>query len=137
MNDTTAAAPRRFSLALLGLLACLAAPFGWLATLDVPVLRSTGAVAWLLLALGVALGWIAWRSDRRARVLLLALVSTAFPALFAWGFFVFSALPKAEVARALERAPDFTLPDELGREVNLADELAAGPVLLVFYRGHW
>jgi peroxiredoxin len=34
-------------------------------------------------------------------------------------------------------APDFTLPDQLGREVHLADQLAQGPVVLVFYRGEW
>jgi len=32
-----------------------------------------------------------------------------------------------------DKAPDFTLPDEDGRPVNLGTLLAAGPVLLVFY----
>ena len=34
-------------------------------------------------------------------------------------------------------APDFTLPDALGQPVSLAALLAAGPVVLVFYRGNW
>jgi hypothetical protein len=34
-------------------------------------------------------------------------------------------------------APDFTLPSQDGRAVSLATELARGPVVLVFYRGHW
>jgi hypothetical protein len=34
-----------------------------------------------------------------------------------------------------DQAPDFTLPDHLGRPVRLADLLAAGPVVLSFYRG--
>jgi peroxiredoxin len=34
-------------------------------------------------------------------------------------------------------APDFRLPDQLGHEVRLADRLAAGPVVLAFYRGDW
>ncbi len=36
-----------------------------------------------------------------------------------------------------DRAPDFTLPDALGRPVSLADLLAEGPVVTVFYRGEW
>ena len=36
-----------------------------------------------------------------------------------------------------DRAPDFTLPDQLRREVSLAGELEQGPVVLIFYRGEW
>ena len=36
-----------------------------------------------------------------------------------------------------DRAPDFTLPDPLGRQVSLAGELEQGPVVLIFYRGAW
>ena len=36
-----------------------------------------------------------------------------------------------------DRAPDFTLPDAVGRPVSLADLLAKGPVVAVFYRGEW
>lgn len=36
-----------------------------------------------------------------------------------------------------ERAPDFTLPNQVGKRVRLADRLAAGPVVLSFYRGVW
>ena len=36
-----------------------------------------------------------------------------------------------------EHAPDFTLPDALGRSTTLADALAQGPVVLTFYRGEW
>lgn len=34
-------------------------------------------------------------------------------------------------------APDFALPDQHGAGVRLADRLALGPVVLVFYRGGW
>jgi peroxiredoxin len=37
----------------------------------------------------------------------------------------------------MERATDFELPDHQGRPWRLGDELAEGPVLLVFYRGDW
>jgi peroxiredoxin len=36
-----------------------------------------------------------------------------------------------------DRAPGFSLPDALGRTVSLADLLAEGPVVTVFYRGEW
>lgn len=36
-----------------------------------------------------------------------------------------------------DRAPGFTLPDSTGSQVSLAERLAAGPVVLQFYRGDW
>ena len=37
----------------------------------------------------------------------------------------------------VEKATDFELPDNGGGKWRLADHLARGPVLLVFYRGDW
>lgn len=36
-----------------------------------------------------------------------------------------------------DQAPEFVLPDAEGRPVSLSERLAAGPVVLVFYRGEW
>ena len=36
-----------------------------------------------------------------------------------------------------DKAPDFTLPDQLGEKVVLSEELADGPTVLAFYRGKW
>ena len=36
-----------------------------------------------------------------------------------------------------DTAPDFELPDALGKTVRLADLLADGPVVISFYRGSW
>jgi peroxiredoxin len=36
-----------------------------------------------------------------------------------------------------DTAPDFTLPDALGRPVTLFELLAQGPTVLTFYRGEW
>lgn len=36
-----------------------------------------------------------------------------------------------------EQAPDFTLPNALGKPVSLYGQLAKGPVVLTFYRGAW
>jgi peroxiredoxin len=43
----------------------------------------------------------------------------------------------ARAAKVGDRAPDFMLRDQLGREVLLAGELELGPVVLIFYRGEW
>jgi peroxiredoxin len=34
-------------------------------------------------------------------------------------------------------APDFSLPDSTGRVHRLADLVRGGPLVLLFYRGHW
>ncbi|MBW8051617.1 MAG: AhpC/TSA family protein [Cytophagales bacterium] len=34
-------------------------------------------------------------------------------------------------------APDFTLPDQFGNDVNLSDILKNGPVVVSFYNGNW
>lgn len=36
-----------------------------------------------------------------------------------------------------EKAPDFELPNAIGKAVSLADYLKLGPVILKFYRGEW
>ncbi len=37
----------------------------------------------------------------------------------------------------MDKAIDFELPDHDGKVWRLADYLARGPVVLVFYRGDW
>lgn len=112
------------------------APMSWLWTIDNPLLRSTGLSAWLLLGAALSLSLSAARVDRRRWVRGLVVLQLGALALFAWLFFGFARLPRTHAVE-LTRAPDFTLPDHLGRPVHLADELARGPVLLVFFRGHW
>lgn len=36
-----------------------------------------------------------------------------------------------------ETAPDFELPDSTGTPRRLSELCSAGPLVLVFYRGHW
>jgi peroxiredoxin len=43
----------------------------------------------------------------------------------------------ARAPKVGDRAPGFTLLDQLGRQVSLASELEQGPVALIFYRGEW
>lgn len=36
-----------------------------------------------------------------------------------------------------DRTPKFTAKDQFGNTVNLQEQLETGPVVLIFYRGHW
>jgi len=43
----------------------------------------------------------------------------------------------ARAPKVGDRAPEFTLQNQLGHPVSLATELEEGPVVLIFYRGEW
>jgi peroxiredoxin len=47
-----------------------------------------------------------------------------------------AAMPEPGLAVGAQ-APDFSLPNAFGERVRLSDLLAAGPVVLTFYRGAW
>ena len=101
-----------------------------------------------LLAVGLAR---AFREPERYRGRIfgsgLALLSVIGIGLFCFGLFYFARqLPASAAApRVGAKAPEFTLPDQDGRPVALADLLSsagapggkAGGAVLIFYRGHW
>lgn len=128
---------RRTWSALAGLLLALAGPVSYVAFLDQPFLRATGAAGFALLILGTLIGWMAATRDRRKWVRGAAIFNTLLLGLFAYGLFGLSALPESQSFAAMSSPPDFTLPDENNRPVKLSDTYSAGPVLLVFYRGFW
>jgi len=66
-------------------------------------------------------------------------VTLLFLALFSYEmFYVLRQVPlSAQAPRVGERAPDFTLPDQSGKSVALADLLSPNGAVLIFYRGHW
>jgi len=39
--------------------------------------------------------------------------------------------------QAEQKAADFVLPDTTGEERRLSELASAGPLVLLFYRGHW
>ena len=45
--------------------------------------------------------------------------------------------PEVSPSKQTDRAPLFELPTASGEPFALADALPRGPVVLVFYRGHW
>ena len=127
-------APRHTLRAILSLVVLVLAPLSWGWTIDRPFLRSSGLTAWILIAVALVLALSAARSDRRLWVRAVAGLQLVALVLSCWAFFVFARLPETHLP---ERAPDFTLPDQDGRPVTFSVELRKGPVLLVFFRGHW
>jgi len=131
---TTSTPPRRTARALLSVALLVIAPFTWWWTIDVPLLRATALSVWALLAVALFLALGAARSDRRRWVVGVAVLEGAFVLFSLWAFWFAQRVPAGHPP---QRAPDFTLGDQDGRTVTLSAELARGPVLLVFFRGHW
>lgn len=137
-TDTSDARRGGLWFAAAGLLFPLAAVPAYALVIDVPFLRSTGLVALICLALGAALGGVALWRDRRRWVRILALADLALALGLTTAYYTLSVLPEpGDAANTLAVAPDFTLKDHHGRDVSLKNAYSAGPVLLVFYRGHW
>lgn len=68
-----------------------------------------------------------------------AILGLAVFAFFAFIIFhVVRQVPASAGAPRLgQKAPDFTLPDQNGKPVALADLLSPHGAVLIFYRGHW
>jgi cytochrome oxidase Cu insertion factor (SCO1/SenC/PrrC family) len=43
----------------------------------------------------------------------------------------------AQAPRIGEKAPEFTLPDQNGKQIALTDLLSPNGAILIFYRGYW
>lgn len=129
--------PRRSALYILGLLLTLSAVPAYLLLINVPMLRSTGLVAFILMGGGLLIGLAGAKRDTRLRTRIVggfnALLVLTGVYMFIWG----AKLPMSESATGMDRLTDFTLPDQNDKPVQLASLYAKGPTLLVFYRGHW
>ena len=126
--------PRRTVRVVFSLIALVLAPLSWWWSIDDPILRSSGMTAWMMFTSALFLSLTAAWRDRRLWVRGVAVFEVAVLGLFVWAFFLYARLPETQLP---DRAIDFTLPDQDGRPVTLAAELEKGPVLLVFFRGHW
>ncbi|HLW34231.1 MAG TPA: hypothetical protein VKS98_01080, partial [Chthoniobacterales bacterium] len=53
-------------------------------------------------------------------------------------FYVLKQVPlSAQAPRVGEKAPEFSLPDESGKQVSLANLLSPNGAVVIFYRGYW
>ena len=70
---------------------------------------------------------------------ILAAIAMFLFAFFAYEiFYVLRQVPlSAQAPRVGQRAPEFTLPDQNGKQVALSDLLSPNGAVLIFYRGHW
>ena len=68
-----------------------------------------------------------------------ALISLLLFAFFSYEIsYVLKQVPlSAQAPRVGEKAPDFSLPDQNGKQVSLGDLLSPNGAVLIFYRGHW
>jgi AhpC/TSA family len=68
-----------------------------------------------------------------------ALISVLLFAFFAYEiFYVLRQVPlSAQAPRVGEKAREFSLQDQNGKQVTLADLLSPNGAVLIFYRGHW
>ena len=122
---------------ILGLVFILAGVPAYMMLMDQPLLRRTALPFWIMAAIGLGLAVSSILADRRTRVRVVNVFSFLFIALFMYGFFIMSRVPDSPEFARLDSAPAFALADHTGRTVTLDQVRTTGPVLLVFYRGHW
>ncbi|MCO6439288.1 MAG: hypothetical protein J5J06_19530 [Phycisphaerae bacterium] len=135
--DNSRPAPRRFALALCGLLLALLSPMFWAMTINDSFLRWTALGMWLAMGAGLVAAIAAGWRDRRLRTRITSGLTLAWCAFAVVGFFVFTRLPEPTQAGNVEGAWDVVLQDQHGEATSLRELLRDGPVLLTFYRGFW
>ena len=132
----------------IGFLLVLAGAASFPFFLQFPITRDVPWVNLLLYLLGgilLVIGLVrAFRKPELYRGKIIGSVLTLLTLLI-YGSFAFSLLyaarqiPAAKGAPQVgQKAPDFALPDQSGKQVALSDLLSQGKgALLIFYRGHW
>ena len=112
-----------------------------------PITRDFPWANLLLFGIGATLLLIGlFRAFGRPQLYRGKVLGSVFPAvsLFLFAFFayeIFYVLKQvplsAQAPRVVEKAPEFSLPDQNGKSVALVDLLSPNGAVLIFYRGHW
>ncbi len=120
------------------LLAAMGGVSYWL-LMDNAWIRSTAVPNIALAASGLILCFWSIIRRRSRGIIAGSAVSVLLGGGFLVSFSVLMSLPKASgtTPQVGDAAPCFTLLNQDGEKVDLSTRLAHGPVLLVFYRGHW
>jgi len=106
--------------------------------IGVPWIRSEALPNTILAVAGLTFSLIAIVRKRTWITLGAGTLSALLSVGFLSSVFVLMRLPADQHVVAVGRdAPDFALPNQLGRTIQLSSYKGKGPVLLVFYRGHW
>ena len=104
-----------------------------------PGVRNHAIPNWLLVVAGLLLSVTATAratTGRRRRPAVLLGLNVVVASAFAVMLYGIATVPRATGPTLGVAAPDFTLADQTGKPVHLAD-FRGSPLLLVFYRGHW
>lgn len=129
--------PQASVLIWIGALLVLAGPLLYGVTIDSRFLHRTGLAAFVPMILGSLVAILGAWSSRKRWPAIVASGLVTLTLLFSVAWLVLTPLPAASAVPVAQQAPDFTLPDQDGKPVTLREVYAAGPALLVFYRGHW
>ena len=115
----------------------IAAIASYFVLMDVAWIRSTAGPVWVALALAVGIAAYCWPRDGRVRTRVGAGSIFLFALFALWAFFVAARLPESRAPAIGQAVPnaEFVAPD--GTPFVVSEVAKSGPVLLVFYRGHW
>jgi hypothetical protein len=106
--------------------------------MDISWVRSTALPSLVLIAGGLAVCGFAVYQQRSITTIASTSLASLLGMLFVFLIFGLTRLPAAAAAPQVgQNAPAFSISNQLGQKVALADLHKNGPALLVFYRGHW
>jgi len=124
--------------AIVGTVLVFGGAISYMLLLDNAWIRSTTLPNIVLIVVGMALcGWAIVKKPGKI-TLACGVLGGLGGLAFIFAMFVAFSLPPPPDATGLDAAAtSFSLPNQDGRQVSLSSFRGKGPVLLVFYRGHW
>jgi AhpC/TSA family len=129
---------RANSWAWIGLLMSAVGGVTYFLLMSVPWIRSTALPNTILAVAGLAFSVIALARKRTWVTICAGTLSILLSIGFLGSVHILMRLPADEGTVAVGHdAPDFNIPNQYGQTIQLSSYEGKGPVLLVFYRGHW